>query len=111
MGLSSPQTVLDDNSKLYAVFRFLDEYRKQNLTFWALTTGNEPLNGIVPVNRFNSMGWTPVSHREWIGRYMGPRLKGSEHKDTLLFAIDDQRIVLPWWIKMVRPYIYITNMY
>lgn len=82
--------------------RFLDAYREQNLTFWALTTGNEPLNGIVPINRFNSMGWTPMSHREWIGRHMGPRLRASEHNGTLLFAIDDQRIVLPWWMKMVR---------
>ncbi|XP_060866728.1 lysosomal acid glucosylceramidase-like [Metopolophium dirhodum] len=81
--------------------KFLDAYSKQNLTFWALTTGNEPLNGIVPVNRFNSMGWTPMSHREWIGRHMGPRLRGSEHNRTLLFAIDDQRIVLPWWMKML----------
>jgi len=71
------------------------------MTFWALTTGNEPLNGIFPVNRFNSMGWTPMSHREWIGDHMGPRLKASEHNNTLLFAIDDQRIVLPWWMKMV----------
>lgn len=82
--------------------RFLDAYRAQNLTFWALTTGNEPLNGIVPVNRFNSMGWTPMSHREWIGGHMGPRLRASEHNATLLFAIDDQRIVLPWWMKMVK---------
>lgn len=81
--------------------KFLDEYRKQNLTFWALTTGNEPLNGIIPVNRFNSLGWTPMSHREWIGRHMGPRLRSSEHNSTLLFAIDDQRIVLPWWMKML----------
>lgn len=83
------------------VNRFLDAYHAQNLTFWAVTTGNEPLNGIVPVNRFNSMGWTPVSHREWIGHYMGPRLRSSQHSGTLLFAIDDQRLVLPWWIKMV----------
>lgn len=83
------------------VNRFLDAYHAQNLTFWAVTTGNEPLNGIIPVNRFNSMGWTPVSHRDWIGRYMGPRLRNSQHNGTLLFAIDDQRLVLPWWIKMV----------
>lgn len=84
------------------ICRFLDAYREQNLTFWALTTGNEPINGIVPVNRFNSMGWTPMSHREWIGRFMGPQLRASDHSGTLLFAIDDQRIVLPWWMKMVR---------
>lgn len=82
--------------------RFLDEYRKHGLKFWALTTGNEPLNGIVPIKQFNSMGWTPQSHREWIGQHMGPRLKNSEHNSTLLFAIDDQRIVLPWWMKIVR---------
>ncbi|VVC33980.1 Glycosyl hydrolase family 30, TIM-barrel domain,Glycoside hydrolase family 30,Glycosyl hydrolase [Cinara cedri] len=81
--------------------KFLDAYREKNLKFWALTTGNEPINGIVPVNRFNSMGWTPMSHREWIGRFMGPQLRGSDYNDTLLLAIDDQRIVLPWWMKML----------
>ncbi|XP_050422662.1 lysosomal acid glucosylceramidase [Adelges cooleyi] len=81
--------------------KFLDAYDKFSLKFWALTTGNEPLNGIVPINRFNSMGWTPQSHREWIGHYMGPLLKSSKYNDTLLFAIDDQRIVLPWWMKML----------
>lgn len=43
-----------------------------------------------------------MSHRDWIGGHMGPRLKASEHNATLLFAIDDQRIVLPWWMKMVK---------
>ncbi|XP_050542141.1 lysosomal acid glucosylceramidase-like isoform X2 [Daktulosphaira vitifoliae] len=81
--------------------KFLDAYKNFNITFWALTTGNEPLNGIIPLNRFNSMGWTPQSHRDWIGQYMGPILKSSEYNKTLLFAIDDQRIVLPWWMKML----------
>lgn len=28
-------------------FRFLEEYAKYNLSFWALTTGNEPSAGMM----------------------------------------------------------------
>lgn len=81
--------------------KFLDEYERYNITIWAFTTGNEPINGIIPVIRFNSMGWTPVTHRTWIGKHLGPKLQNSRHNKTLILALDDQRFLLPWWIKMV----------
>ncbi|CAB3379701.1 Hypothetical predicted protein [Cloeon dipterum] len=81
--------------------KFLDEYKKNGLKFWGLTTGNEPLNGIVPINRFNSLGWSPQGHREWIGNNLGPLLRNSEHNATKLLALDDQRFLLPWWLELV----------
>jgi glucosylceramidase len=81
--------------------RFLDEYKKQGIEFWGISTGNEPINGILPVNRFNSMGWTPQSQRHWIKHNFGPALK-QYHCSVKLLALDDQRFMLPWWINMVR---------
>lgn len=41
-------------------FRFLEEYDKHKVSFWAISTGNEPLNGVIPIMQFNSLGWTPT---------------------------------------------------
>jgi glucosylceramidase len=89
-------------SRVKFVCRFLDEYRKEDLKFWGITTGNEPLNGIIPINRFNSLGWSPQAHRDWIANNLGPQLKKSQHNLTKLIALDDQRFLLPWWLELVR---------
>ncbi|XP_021936125.1 glucosylceramidase-like isoform X2 [Zootermopsis nevadensis] len=80
--------------------KFLDEYKKQGIEFWGISTGNEPINGILPVNRFNSMGWTPHSQRHWIKHHFGPALK-KYHCSVKLLALDDQRFMLPWWINIL----------
>lgn len=38
---------------------FIEEYAKSNVKIWAITTTNEPINGIVPFVQFNSLGWFP----------------------------------------------------
>jgi glucosylceramidase len=85
--------------QVFSCYRFLDEYKKQGVEFWGISTGNEPINGIIPVNRFNSMGWTPRSQRQWIKDNFGPTLKSS-HSNVKLLALEDQRFMLPWWIDM-----------
>ncbi|KAG8229339.1 hypothetical protein J437_LFUL007147 [Ladona fulva] len=81
--------------------KFLDAYKDLGLELWALTTGNEPINGIIPINRFNSMGWTPKEMREWIAENIGPTIATSKHKQTKLIMLDDQRFLLPWWVNLV----------
>lgn len=88
--------------------RFLDAYEAQGFHFWGLTTGNEPMNGVVgPLIRFNSMGWTPFQVRTWIGDNLGPTLRAergnesSKHADVRILTLDDQRINLPWWLDVV----------
>ncbi|XP_026688399.1 glucosylceramidase-like [Diaphorina citri] len=85
---------------------FLDFYKREQLSFWALTTGNEPINGDLPsflpfVPKFNSMGWHPKSVATWIANNLGPTLRSSQHNATKILAIDDQRFVLPWWLEQV----------
>ncbi|PSN48919.1 hypothetical protein C0J52_03477 [Blattella germanica] len=58
---------------------------------------NEPVNGLLPVNWFNSMGWTPHSQGLWIKNNFGPALK-NYHSRIKLLVIDDQRFMLPWWM-------------
>ncbi|XP_071442851.1 lysosomal acid glucosylceramidase-like [Hetaerina americana] len=83
------------------IIRFLDEYKHNGHTFWGITTGNEPMNGIIPINRFNSMGWTPREQREWISKNLGPSMVASQHNKTKLIMLDDQRFLLPWWVDIV----------
>lgn len=39
--------------------RFLQKYADEKIAVWAITTTNEPLNGIIPLVKFNSLGWLP----------------------------------------------------
>lgn len=39
--------------------KFLEHYEKSNIKIWGITTGNEPLNGVLPFIKINSLGWTP----------------------------------------------------
>jgi len=95
------------NIKMLLLYcRFLDEYKKQGLEFWGISTGNEPMDGILPVYWFNSMGWTPQSQRQWIKDNFGPALKKS-HSSMKLLALDDQRYLLPWWMNIASHSSYI----
>lgn len=53
----------EKNYQLFADYtkRFFDEYSKQGINFWGLTTGNEPLSGFLSLlqTKVNSMGWIP----------------------------------------------------
>ncbi|XP_021949025.1 lysosomal acid glucosylceramidase [Folsomia candida] len=74
--------------------KFLQEYDKQNLTFWAISTQNEPLHGIVFDMGFNCMGWTADEQRDWIKMHLGPTLDASKFKDIKVIMFDDQRLHL-----------------
>ncbi|XP_067831900.1 lysosomal acid glucosylceramidase isoform X2 [Heptranchias perlo] len=81
--------------------RFLDEYAKHNLTFWAVTTQNEPTTGMIPDYSFQCMGFTAEMQRDFIVLNLGPALQNSAHKNVQLMILDDQRILLPYWAKVV----------
>ncbi|SPP81209.1 lysosomal acid glucosylceramidase [Drosophila guanche] len=74
------------------------------LPIWAISTGNEPLNGIVFMYfvRFMSMGWTPQAQAIWLNDHLGPTIRNSEFKDIILFGNDDQRYSFPHWFKMMN---------
>ncbi|XP_025068405.1 glucosylceramidase-like isoform X1 [Alligator sinensis] len=81
--------------------RFLDEYAKHNLTFWAVTAENEPTAGLIRNYPFQCLGFTPEQQRDFIALDLGPALANSSHKGIQLIILDDNRIQLPHWAKVV----------
>ncbi|XP_069796372.1 lysosomal acid glucosylceramidase [Narcine bancroftii] len=81
--------------------RFLDEYAKHNLTFWAVTVENEPTAGLIINYRFQCLGFTPELQRDFIALDLGPALHNSPHKDIRLMMLDDQRLFVPKWANVV----------
>nr|XP_046254334.1 lysosomal acid glucosylceramidase isoform X3 [Scatophagus argus] len=81
--------------------RFLEEYAKYNLTFWGLTTGNEPSAGQMTNYSFQALGFTPEEQRDWVALDLGPALHASAHPHTHVLILDDNRLLLPHWAKVV----------
>uniref|UniRef100_A0A7M4E510 Glucosylceramidase n=1 Tax=Crocodylus porosus TaxID=8502 RepID=A0A7M4E510_CROPO len=81
--------------------KFLDEYAKHNLTFWAVTSGNEPTAGEIIFYPFQCLGFSPEHQRDFIAHDLGPALANSSHKGIQLIMLDDQRVMLPYWAEVV----------
>ncbi|NXK01386.1 GLCM Glucosylceramidase, partial [Corythaixoides concolor] len=81
--------------------RFLDEYAKHNLTFWAVTAENEPSAGLINNYPFQCLGFTAEQQRDFIARDLGPALANSSHRHVQLIILDDNRLHLPHWAKVV----------
>ncbi|XP_039972803.1 lysosomal acid glucosylceramidase [Xiphias gladius] len=81
--------------------RFLEEYAKYNVTFWALTTGNEPSAGQMTNYSFQALGFTPKEQRDWVALDLGPALHASSYPHTHVLILDDNRLLLPHWAKVV----------
>ncbi|KAK8788544.1 hypothetical protein V5799_021680 [Amblyomma americanum] len=83
--------------------RFLQEYERNGIEFWGVTAENEPTAGFDPNYAFQCMGFTPESQRDFIKLDLGPALeKAGYGPDKLaLMIMDDQRLFLPLWAKVV----------
>ncbi|XP_047517661.1 lysosomal acid glucosylceramidase-like isoform X1 [Pieris napi] len=78
--------------------KFMELYEKAEIDIWALTTTNEPINGIIPFVTFNSLGWFPAEMGQWVGKNLGPTIRNSRFNKTLIFAVDDQRYLLHFYL-------------
>lgn len=85
----------------FLLTRFLDEYAKHNVTFWAVTAQNEPLAGLFTPPQAPTIAFTAAQQRDFIAQDLGPALARSSHR-TQLLMLDDQRIHLPHWAKVVK---------
>jgi len=83
--------------------RFLTLMKKQNVNFWGITTGNEPMNGTLwwMFVRFMSMGWIPKEQGKWLAEYLGPKMRNL-FKDVKILAGDDQRYTFTWWFEEMQ---------
>ncbi|XP_025947318.1 glucosylceramidase-like isoform X2 [Apteryx rowi] len=80
--------------------KFLDEYAKRNVTFWAVTAQNEPLATLLAPAKLPTVIFTAAQQRDFILRNLGPALAQSAHR-TRIIILDDQRIHLPAWAQVV----------
>lgn len=88
-------------SPLLAHTRFLDEYAKHNVTFWAVTAENEPTAGLINNYPFQCLGFTAEQQRDFIAQDLGPALANSSHRHIQLIILDDNRLHLPHWARVV----------
>lgn len=80
--------------------KYLSLMHENGINFWAITTGNEPLNGVSAFLfvKFMSLGWLPRTQAKWVSENLGPSLKQSEILSNIkILAGDDQRYTFPWW--------------
>lgn len=89
--------------------RFLQLMNEVGLKFWAISTGNEPLNG-TPLGalfiKFMSLGWKSEDQGEWIAKHLGPTMKNSKNvSDVKILAGDGQRLNIPYYFN----HMYVTN--
>ncbi|XP_037943788.1 lysosomal acid glucosylceramidase-like [Teleopsis dalmanni] len=84
--------------------KFIELMHAKNLTIWAISTGNEPLNGVIGwfFVHFMSLGWTPSNQAIWLNDYLGPTIRNSNHKNVLIFGNDDQRYTYPAWFQKMK---------
>lgn len=71
------------------------------MTFWAVTAQNEPLAALFTPPQFPTIAFTAAQQRDFVVRDLGPALARSPHR-TRLIILDDQRIHLPHWAKVVK---------
>lgn len=83
--------------------KWLELMEKNGLPIWAISTGNEPLNGMLFMFfvKFMSLGWTPTNQAVWVSENLGPTIRNSKYKDLVIFGNDDQRYTFPKWFQMV----------
>lgn len=82
--------------------KFFEKYKEQGITFWGVTTGNEPSLGVIPFGKINSVGWTPKTMALWIKYNLGPAIRNSSYKEIKIIMLDDQRFFLPWFPNLVN---------
>lgn len=53
-------TIKTDMYQVWANYfvKYLDAYKKEGITFWGITTGNEPSIVLAPTIKIPSVGWT-----------------------------------------------------
>ncbi|XP_063990445.1 lysosomal acid glucosylceramidase-like [Diachasmimorpha longicaudata] len=80
------------------LIKFLESYKKLGLPMWAMSLGNEPINSYMPFVTINDLAWTPQNQARWLVNNLVPALNQSTSRETHLLGLDDERIVLPWWL-------------
>ncbi|XP_059620577.1 lysosomal acid glucosylceramidase [Phlebotomus argentipes] len=84
--------------------RYIELMSRNGVDLWGITTGNEPMNGVIGFLfvHFMSLGWTAGAQGSWVADHLGPTVKNSPYSDVKIFAGDDQRYTFPWWFNEMK---------
>lgn len=77
--------------------KYLDLMHDNNITFYAISTGNEP--SFAPQLPFLGLHWNASDQGKWLVEHLGPTIKQSKHKNVEIHACDDGRNTLPHWMQ------------
>ncbi|CAH2015027.1 unnamed protein product [Acanthoscelides obtectus] len=80
--------------------KFLNAYAEHNISFWAISTGNEPMSGIIGLP-IPAVGWIAFTQKQWVQNNLGPAIRKSAHSKIKLLALDGQRYLLPSYIEIM----------
>ena len=80
------------------IVRYLDAYRNEGVPVWGLTPVNEPMGNS---GQWESMHFTPESQRDFIGKFLGPKLRDGGYQDIELFMLDHSRVHLEQWADVI----------
>ena len=80
------------------LIKYLDQYKNQGVTIWAITPVNEPHgnNG-----QWESMQFSAESQNEFIKHHLGPALHQSDHSDVKILMYDHNRSDLEYWAQVL----------
>ncbi|KAF1764094.1 hypothetical protein GCK72_004040 [Caenorhabditis remanei] len=90
--------------KAYVTYllKFFEEYQKNGIEFWAMSTQNEPTSGGDKKTKAQSMLFTAETQRDFIKLDLGPALRtSSAAKAVKVLIMDDNRGNLPKWADTV----------
>ncbi|MDC0558854.1 glucosylceramidase [Candidatus Izimaplasma bacterium] len=79
---------MDAWAKYYV--KFIEEYRKHNLSMWGITVQNEP----AAVQRWDSCVYTGEEERDFVKNYLGPTMTNSSAKDVKILIWDHNRDIM-----------------
>jgi glucosylceramidase len=80
------------------IMKYLDTYRDEGVDIWGITPVNEPHgnNG-----QWESMHFTPETQRDFIKKYLGPKLQSGNNKNVKLLIYDQNRDGLEHWTDVI----------
>ncbi|CAK8681572.1 unnamed protein product [Clavelina lepadiformis] len=93
----------DEYHKTWAKYytKFFDEYKKHGFEFWGMTVQNEPSNGLLTSCSWQCLGFTAETERDFIKTDLGPEMHNAGYEKIKIMILDDQRMFLPTWPKIV----------
>jgi glucosylceramidase len=70
--------------------KFIEEYRKRDISIWGITVQNEP----AAVQRWDSCIYSAEEERDFVKNYLGPTMKSSSASDVNILIWDHNRDII-----------------